>query len=57
MILGGRKVKVELIKMEVVRDRLCREKTKEKKDPEYKKGYWDGVLDMYNESKKQAKRQ
>lgn len=39
--------------LEEMRDKLLREQTDEKKNPEYKHGYADGVLDMYNEEKKE----
>lgn len=35
------------------RDQLLKEKVEEKKDPKYKEGYVDGVLDFFNLVKKE----
>lgn len=38
--------------LEEMRDGLLKEKDDEKREPNYKRGYVDGVLDMYNGVKK-----
>lgn len=38
-----------------IRDMLCGEKVDEKRDPQYNKGYVNGVLDFYNKMEKERK--
>ena len=38
--------------LEEIRDKFCKTKQEEKRDPKYTEGYIDGVLDIYNELKR-----